>query len=60
MNGKFASPLGKYLPNIVLPEVENAYFQMIIPKKWKSDEHKPICIHLAGTGDHVRLKLMLC
>jgi hypothetical protein len=26
-------------------------FQFIVPKKWKN--HKPVCIHLAGTGDHV-------
>lgn len=33
-------------------EIEDAYFQMILPLKWKS-EYKPVCIHLAGTGDHV-------
>lgn len=26
-------------------------FQFIVPKKWK--KHHPVCIHLAGTGDHV-------
>lgn len=52
--GKFTTPLSKYLPGIVSPEIEDAYFQMIIPKKWKSENFKPVCIHLAGTGDHVR------
>lgn len=26
-------------------------FQFIVPKKWK--RNRPVCIHLAGTGDHV-------
>uniref|UniRef100_A0A1B6EA70 Uncharacterized protein n=1 Tax=Clastoptera arizonana TaxID=38151 RepID=A0A1B6EA70_9HEMI len=25
---------------------------MILPKKWSSDHYKPVCIHMAGTGDH--------
>lgn len=29
-------------------------FQLIVPKEWNS-KYKPVCIHLAGTGDHVRL-----
>ncbi len=34
-------------------------FQILIPAKWMKSDHnsglnfKPICIHLAGTGDHV-------
>lgn len=27
-------------------------FQFIVPKRWRRD--RPVCIHLAGTGDHVR------
>ncbi|XP_027755354.1 protein ABHD18 isoform X3 [Empidonax traillii] len=26
-------------------------FQFIIPRRWNS-KHRPVCIHLAGTGDH--------
>lgn len=29
-------------------------FQFIVPKRWQ--KNRPVCIHLAGTGDHVRLK----
>lgn len=28
-------------------------FQFIVPKKWR--RNRPVCIHLAGTGDHVRM-----
>lgn len=28
---------------------------MVLPLKWNNDNYKPMCIHLAGTGDHVRL-----
>lgn len=42
-----------YMPNLVRDEVQNSYFQMILPLKWQN-EYKPVCIHLAGTGDHVR------
>ena len=37
-------------------------FQMLIPKIWnnnavfKNVNLKPVCIHLAGTGDHVYMK----
>ena len=27
---------------------------MILPVKWRDPHLKPVCIHLAGTGDHVR------
>lgn len=27
-------------------------FQFIVPKQWNSS-YRPVCIHLAGTGDHV-------
>lgn len=30
-------------------------FQFIVPKKWRRD--RPVCMHLAGTGDHVRTVL---
>ncbi|KAG8453891.1 hypothetical protein GDO86_000495 [Hymenochirus boettgeri] len=32
-------------------ETIEARFQFIVPKEWKS-KYRPVCIHLAGTGDH--------
>ncbi|XP_078232831.1 protein ABHD18 isoform X2 [Pogona vitticeps] len=32
-------------------ESVTARFQFIVPKTWNS-KHRPVCIHLAGTGDH--------
>lgn len=52
LEGQFLSPFVTYLPGIVPNESETAYFQVILPKKWNSDHYKPICLHLAGTGDH--------
>lgn len=42
-----------------MPEIKDAYFQMILPKKWKAEDYKPVCIHFAGTGDHVRKTIFL-
>lgn len=49
-NGYFISPLEHIVPGILPPESVKARFQFIIPKRWK--QHRPVCIHLAGTGDH--------
>lgn len=54
LEGKFLTPLELHLPGIVPKAAQNANFQVILPNKW-NDDHKPICIHLAGTGDHVSL-----
>uniref|UniRef100_A0A1A9WQ15 Uncharacterized protein n=1 Tax=Glossina brevipalpis TaxID=37001 RepID=A0A1A9WQ15_9MUSC len=51
LEGQFLTPLELHLPGIVPKEVQDAHFQVVIPRKWK-DQYKPICIHLAGTGDH--------
>ncbi|CAM4546600.1 unnamed protein product [Lepidochelys olivacea] len=51
LNGHFISPLIHYIPNILPTESIIARFQFIIPKRWNS-KYKPVCIHLAGTGDH--------
>lgn len=48
--GEFKSPLTKLVPKALPPESEIAHFQLVLPNSWKSQ--KPICIHLAGTGDH--------
>ncbi|XP_076446925.1 protein ABHD18-like [Babylonia areolata] len=52
LEGHFTSPFTHHLPGIMPKEVETATFQMILPKQWKDSKHKPMCIHLAGTGDH--------
>ncbi|XP_062840799.1 protein ABHD18 isoform X2 [Trichomycterus rosablanca] len=49
-NGHFISPLEHYVPGILPTESVKARFQFIVPKKWR--KHRPVCIHLAGTGDH--------
>jgi len=51
LEGVFQSPLSYYLPNIVPKESHLAYFQVLLPKKWPSKDVKPMCIHMAGTGD---------
>lgn len=51
MDGHFVSPLDHYLPGIMPVECVNARFQFIIPKEWKG-KYRPVCVHLAGTGDH--------
>ncbi|XP_054261066.1 protein ABHD18 isoform X2 [Macrosteles quadrilineatus] len=52
MEGHFKSPFVHYLPGLLPEESENAHFQVILPKKWTSNYYKPICLHMAGTGDH--------
>ncbi|XP_041799608.1 protein ABHD18 isoform X2 [Chelmon rostratus] len=49
-NGFFISPLEHLVPGILPPEAVKARFQFIIPKRWQ--KNRPVCIHLAGTGDH--------
>nr|CAD7588782.1 unnamed protein product [Timema genevievae] len=52
LEGHLLSPFVTHLPGILPKEAEVAHFQVILPKKWNSDHYKPICLHLAGTGDH--------
>jgi Alpha/beta hydrolase domain containing 18 len=52
IEGKFMTPLELHLPGLVPDAAQDAHFQMILPKKWR-DDSKPVCLHLAGTGDHV-------
>ncbi|CAH0385932.1 unnamed protein product [Bemisia tabaci] len=52
LEGYFISPLVQYLPGIVPPESEKAHFQLILPKTWNRPDFKPVCLHMAGTGDH--------
>ncbi|XP_023575253.1 protein ABHD18 isoform X2 [Octodon degus] len=51
LDGHFVSPMAHYVPNIMPVESVIARFQFIVPKEWKS-KYRPVCIHLAGTGDH--------
>ncbi|XP_014673914.1 PREDICTED: uncharacterized protein C4orf29 homolog [Priapulus caudatus] len=51
LEGHFLSPMVEFAPGMVPPEAEVAKFQMILPLKWKS-QLRPMCVHLAGTGDH--------
>lgn len=51
LDGHFLSPMINIVPGTVPKEAEVARFQMILPLKWKN-HLRPICVHLAGTGDH--------
>ena len=50
--GHFTSPLAQHFPGLLPKESEKAHFQVIVPKKWSKNGRKPMCLHLAGTGDH--------
>lgn len=50
--GHFTSPLAQHFPGLLPKESEKACFQIIVPKKWPQQGRKPLCLHLAGTGDH--------
>lgn len=52
IDGYFLSPFDLYLPDLLPTESKNAHFQMILPRKWHSNQFKPVCLHMAGTGDH--------
>ncbi|XP_061441051.1 protein ABHD18 isoform X3 [Rhineura floridana] len=51
LDGHFISPLAHYVPDIMPSESITARFQFLVPKRWNS-KYRPVCIHLAGTGDH--------
>ncbi|XP_014614167.1 PREDICTED: uncharacterized protein C4orf29 homolog isoform X2 [Polistes canadensis] len=52
IEGSFTSPFDQYLSGMMPEKIKTAYFQVILPHKWDSNKIKPICLHLAGTGDH--------
>ncbi|XP_032148218.1 protein ABHD18 isoform X5 [Sapajus apella] len=52
LDGHFVSPMAHYVPDIMPIESIIARFQFIVPKEWNS-KYRPVCIHLAGTGDHM-------
>ncbi|XP_076302305.1 protein ABHD18 isoform X2 [Lasioglossum baleicum] len=52
IEGCFQSPFDKHLPGIMPTETITAHFQLVLPRRWHSHKSKPVCLHLAGTGDH--------
>ncbi|KAL2731450.1 protein ABHD18 isoform X6 [Vespula squamosa] len=52
IEGSFTSPFDLYLSGMMPEKTKTAYFQVILPRGWDSYKVKPICLHLAGTGDH--------
>ncbi|CAB3379189.1 Hypothetical predicted protein [Cloeon dipterum] len=52
LEGHFVSPFVHHLPGILPQEAELAHFQVVLPKEWRDPNFKPMCIHMAGTGDH--------
>ncbi|XP_074130929.1 protein ABHD18 isoform X3 [Sminthopsis crassicaudata] len=52
LEGHFVSPMAHYVPDLMPIESVIARFQFIVPKEWNS-KYRPVCIHLAGTGDHM-------
>lgn len=53
IEGHFITPMEIYLPGLVPKESLLANFQLLLPLSWRNEKFKPICVHLAGTGDHV-------
>lgn len=52
LEGYFISPLERFLPGIVPEIAQKAHFQALLPLHWPELGCKPVCLHLAGTGDH--------
>lgn len=52
IEGCFETPFERHLPNIMPEETKTSYFQLILPRRWSSHKTQPVCLHLAGTGDH--------
>uniref|UniRef100_A0A914WPW2 Protein ABHD18 n=1 Tax=Plectus sambesii TaxID=2011161 RepID=A0A914WPW2_9BILA len=54
LEGKFRSPLAEFHPEMLEPPVGDAVFQVVLPVEWPKNAKrlKPMCIQLAGTGDH--------
>nr|CAG4651934.1 EOG090X08BF [Triops cancriformis] len=52
IEGTFRSPFVDHLPGLLPPEAVQAHFQMLLPLRTRYTNKTPLCIHLAGTGDH--------
>lgn len=62
LEGHLVSPLVQYLPEVVPKESHKAWFQVLLPRRWVTEPLRPVCIHLAGTGDHHfwRRRTLIC
>lgn len=52
LDGHFLSPFVNHLPEVVPEESRIARFQILLPTSWPAEPLRPVCLHLAGTGDH--------
>lgn len=52
-DGHLLSPIVQFLPDLVPKEAQIARFQLVLPNQWTNNSIKPMCLHFAGTGDHV-------
>lgn len=52
IDGHFESPICSILPHIVPQKCRTGYFQLVLPEDRPQSDPGPICIHMAGTGDH--------
>ncbi|XP_035220093.1 protein ABHD18-like [Stegodyphus dumicola] len=52
LDGHLLSPFVNHLPEVVPEESKIARFQVLLPNVWSFEPMRPICLHLAGTGDH--------
>ncbi|CAG0882812.1 unnamed protein product [Darwinula stevensoni] len=53
IDGQFTSPFVQYMGDVLPLECHTAHFQLLAPASWpKASKLTPLCIHLAGTGDH--------
>jgi len=61
IDGEFRSPICDLLPGILPQEGHIAYFQAVLPEKWKNkaddrnhwmEGKRPLVLQFAGTGDH--------
>ncbi|XP_033742069.1 protein ABHD18-like [Pecten maximus] len=52
IEGHFTSPFERHLPGVMPEKVRTAKFKLILPTNWQTENYKPVCLQLAGTGDH--------
>ncbi|KFM73744.1 hypothetical protein X975_15343, partial [Stegodyphus mimosarum] len=52
LDGHLLSPFVNHLSEVVPEESKIARFQVLLPNVWPFEPLRPICLHLAGTGDH--------
>lgn len=52
IDGYFESPICGIVPHLVPEKCKTAYFQLVLPAEAPKHDLGPVCIHMAGTGDH--------